>query len=107
MDSAKIYRETLGNLAVAINNHRLPDGRASLRAFCQTYGFNRPHLCQQFKGTARKELSVGVYLRLVAALGLCPQGVNTSEANGMSLRHYLKIDSTIVNRTILNLYSES
>lgn len=107
MDAAKIYRETLGNLAVAINNHKLPDGRASLRAFCQAYGFNRPHLCQQLKGTAKADMSVGVYLRLVAALGLCAPPLNTAEANGMSLRHYLKIDSTTVNRTILNLYSES
>jgi len=107
MDAAKIYRETLGNLAVAISNHKLPNGRASLRAFCQAYGFNRPHLCQQLKGTATKELSVGVYLRLVAALGMCSPPVNSPEVSGMSLRHYLKIDSTIVNRTILNLYSES
>jgi hypothetical protein len=107
MDAAKIYRETLGNLAVAINNHKLPDGRASLRAFCQAYGFNRPHLCQQLKGTAKADMSVGIYLRLVAALGLCSPPLNTPEASGMSLRHYLKIDSTTVNRTILNLYSES
>ncbi len=107
MDAAKIYRETLGNLAIAISNHKLPDGRASLRAFCQVYGFNRPHLCQQLKGTAKADMSVGIYLRLVAALGLCSTPLNTAEANGMSLRQYLKIDSTTVNRTILNLYSES
>jgi hypothetical protein len=103
MNADKIYQETLGNLAIAINNHKCPDDRASLKAFCRAYGFNRPNLCQLLKGTSKHDLSVGLFLRIVAQLGMCSPLTNTPAINTMSLRQYLQVDATTVQRAVMQL----
>lgn len=103
MNTNSIYQKLMETIDVSIANHTCPDGRANLLAFCQTYKFNRPHLCQQLKGTARQDMSLGVFLRLVTTLGLCLPGVNKTEHAHMSLRQYLSINHDAVQRTVLQL----
>jgi hypothetical protein len=106
MDADKIYLETVRNIATAISGHQCPNGRTSLSAFCECYGFNRPNLCQILLGTGH-DMSVGLYLRILVALGqaspTCLPPANTSNTTDISLRHYLRIDYALVSRSILTL----
>jgi hypothetical protein len=106
MDADKIYLATVHNLATAIGSHKCPNGRTSLAAFCECYSFNRPNLCQILLGTGH-DMSIGLYLRILVALGqaepTCLPPTNTTATTDISLRHYLRIDYTLVARSIVNL----
>ena len=66
MEAQEMYTRTIENLRRSIEQHETPSGKTSVKAFAEAYGFSRQNLVEVLGGNA--ELSVGLFMRLEAAL---------------------------------------
>lgn len=99
MDATAIYQTTIAALRRAIEQH--PVGatrRPSVKAFCDQEGFNRSNLTEIFG--ERQEMSVGLFMRLAAALGKSPGREVPTGLDTLSLRTYLGVDSFSVQQAM-------
>jgi hypothetical protein len=105
MNTDKIYQDTMAALTMLVTQHVCPDGSASIRAFCKAYGIGRQNLTACLACSPGQTMSVGVYLRVLVALGLINEGGPSPSGHALrspiSLREYLEIDNTIVTRGLL------
>jgi hypothetical protein len=73
MQSNIIYKRTLDSLRAEIEAHVCPkSGKASMKAFCEEYGINRPNLATVLGD--KSEMSVALFVRICEALGKLVQG---------------------------------
>lgn len=66
MNAQEMYTRTVESLKRSIEQHVVPDGRSSQRAFAEAYGFSRQNL--QLVLAGQQAMSVELFLRLAAAL---------------------------------------
>jgi hypothetical protein len=106
MQSNIIYKRTLDQLRVEIEAHVCPtSGKASMKAFCEEYGINRPNLVTVLGENS--EMSVALFIRVCEALGkLTPGRVmpDAKQLDRISLRGYLAVDYTAIMQTVLGLH---
>jgi hypothetical protein len=107
MDADKIYLETVRNIATAISGHACPNGRTSLSAFCECYGFSRQNLTQLLLGTRGHDMSLGLFLRICYYLNpdkaTCRPPSDTDPRMAISLRHCLGIDFVGLYASVMSL----
>lgn len=107
MEADKIYHETVKNLATAIGGHKCPNGRTSIAAFCESYGFSRQNLTQLLLGTRGHDMSLGLFLRIVyylnPAKASCRPPSDTDPRMAISLRHCLGIDFVGLYASVFSL----
>ncbi len=106
MQTDTIYQRTLNKLRVDIEAHVCPrSGKASVTAFCEEYGFNRPNMVTVLTGN--NDMSIALFVRICEALGTLTPGrvvPNTKQLDRISLRGYLAIDYTAITQTVLALH---
>jgi hypothetical protein len=106
MQSDIIYKRTLDRLRREIEAHVCPkSGKASMKAFCEEYGINRPNLATVLGN--KSEMSVALFVRICEALGQLVQGRvphDVKQLDRISLRGYLAVDYTAVTQTLLTLH---
>ncbi len=109
MQSNIIYQKTLDRLRAEIEAHVCPkSGRASMKAFCEEYGINRPNLATVLGD--KSEMSVALFVRICEALGKLVRGRvprDVKQLDRISLRGYLAVDYTAITQTLLTLHLES
>ena len=108
MQSNIIYKHTLDSLRAEIEAHVCPkSGKASMKAFCEEYGINRPNLATVLGD--KSEMSVALFVRICEALGKLVQGRvphDVKQLDRISLRGYLAVDYTAITQTLLMLHLE-
>ncbi len=108
MQSNTIYKRTLDSLRAEIEAHVCPkSGKASMKAFCEEYGINRPNLATVLGD--KSEMSVALFVRICEALGKLVQGRvphDVKQLDRISLRGYLAVDYTAITQTLLTLHLE-
>lgn len=109
MQSNIIYKRTLDRLRAEIEAHVCPkSGKASMKAFCEEYGINRPNLATVLGD--KSEMSVALFVRICESLGKLVQGRvphDVKQLDRISLRGYLAVDYTAVTQTLLTLHLET
>ncbi len=109
MQSDIIYKRTLDKLRSDIEKHVCPkSGRASIKAFCEEYGFNRPNMVTVLTGN--NDMSIALFVRITEALGRLVPGrivIDAKQLDRVSLRGYLGVDYTAITETILTLHLET
>jgi hypothetical protein len=108
MQSNIIYKHTLDSLRAEIEAHVCPkSGKASMKAFCEEYGINRPNLATVLGD--KSEMSVALFVRICEALGKLVQGRvphDVKQLDRIYLRGYLAVDYTAITQTLLTLHLE-
>ena len=89
-----IYVETIEDLRA-----KLVDHSGSVSKFCDVYEIDKANLYKIFNKTNGQEMSVGLYARIVAALGV--KGLESVTSSSLSLKQYLEIDNNAVLKSIL------
>lgn len=106
MQTDTIYQRTLARLKADIEAHVCPkSGKASIKAFCEEYGINRPNLVTVLNDNS--EMSVALFVRVCEALGkLVPGRImpDAKQLDRISLRGYLAVDYTAITQTVLALH---
>ncbi len=109
MQADIIYKRTLERLRTDIEKHVCPkSGRASIKAFCEEYGFNRPNMVTVLTGN--NDMSIALFVRITEALGKLVPGriaIDAKQLDRISLRGYLGVDYTALTETVLTLHLES
>lgn len=108
MQADLIYQRTLERLRADIQAHVCPNGKATVQAFCDAYGINRPNLVTVLNG--KSEMSVALFVRITEALGkLAPGRVmpDVKQLDRISLRGYLAVDYTAITQTLLTIHLET
>lgn len=93
-----MYSRTIENLRRLISLHKTPLGRASIGAFSESYGFDKSNLIHTLGG--KQEMSVGLFLRLAAALDGKPAPPMPDGVERWSLRTWLQLDSFTVQHAM-------
>lgn len=89
-----IYNETIEDLRAKINSDH-----GSVMKFCTTHGIDRFNLYKVFSGTNGQEMSIGLYARIITAMGV--KGLETATDSSLSLKSYLEIDNNAILKSIL------
>lgn len=89
-----IYKETIEDLHAKINSDH-----GSVMQFCTKHQIDRFNLYKVFNGTNGQEMSVGLYARIITAMGV--QGLETATDSSLSLKSYLEIDNNAILKSIL------
>ncbi len=89
-----IYTETIEDLRAKINSDHV-----SVKKFCDTHEIDRFNLYKVFNGTNGQEMSVGLYARIITAMGV--KGLEAAKDSNLSLKSYLEIDNNAVLKSIL------
>ena len=76
----------------------------SVSKFCMEKNISRQNLSEVFSG--HQDISVGLYLRICASLGVVGQGATMTESN-VSLRDYLSVDHDTVLKSVLSILLEA
>jgi hypothetical protein len=99
-DIETIYRDTIVSLRSAIE---LEFG--SLKAFCDQHGIDKFNLYKVFKQTKGRELSIGMYLKIIDILqhGAPQADEHLYKRTNMSLKDYLAIDNNRVMKSMIFL----
>jgi len=92
--NGEIYKNTLTELRLAIENTY-----PSLLAFAKEHKFDDKNLYKCFNQYGGQDMSVGLFSRIVSALGYAP-AANINNSN-LSLRSYLEIDNNAVFKSIM------
>lgn len=92
--SGTIYTETIEDLRAKIESRY-----GSVSAFCKETSIDRFNLYKIFNGTKGQEMSIGLFSRIMTALGI--SGLEASHASTLSLKQYLEIDNNAVFKSIL------
>ena len=106
MQTDIIYQRTLARLSADIKAHVCPkSGKASIKAFCEEYGINRPNLVTVLND--KSEMSIALFVRVCEALGKLSEGrvmPDVKQLDRISLRGYLAVDYTAITQTVLALH---
>lgn len=89
-----IYKETIEDLRAKIESNY-----GSVSKFCQENEIERFNLYKIFNKTKGKEMSVGLYARIVSAMGV--EGLEQVKSSSLSLKQYLEIDNNAILKSIL------
>jgi hypothetical protein len=92
--NSTIYTETIEDLRAKINSDH-----ESVKSFCDEHLIDRFNLYKVFNGTNGQEMSVGLYARILTALGV--EGLETARDSSLSLKSYLEIDNNAILKSIL------
>lgn len=96
-----MYDITIANLRSSIEQHQVEGRRASVKAFAERYGFSRQNLVEVLGGN--QELSVGLFLRLDAALKGKEAPAIVPGLERWSLRTWLQVDGFAVQQAMYNI----
>lgn len=109
MQTDIIYKRTLDKLRADIEKHICPkSGRASIKAFCEEYGFNRSNMVTVLTGN--NDMSIALFVRINEALGRLIPGriaIDVKQLDRISLRGYLAVDYTAITQILLTLHLET
>lgn len=89
-----IYKETLEDLRAKIECTF-----GSVSKFCKDHEIDRANLYKIFNGTKGQEMSVGLFARIMTALGI--EGLENVTSSSLSLKQYLEIDNNAILKSIL------
>ena len=92
--NSTIYSETIEDLRAKITSDYI-----SVLAFCKAHEIDRFNLYKVFNGTNGQQMSVGLYARILTALGV--EGLETATESSLSLKSYLEIDNNAILKSIL------
>jgi hypothetical protein len=101
MEAHEMYLRTIQNLRRSIEQHPIEGERSSVKAFCNAYGFSRPNLSDILGG--KSELSVGLFMRLSAALSKKPPVATAPALERWSLRTWLEVDTFQVQQAMYDV----
>ena len=88
-----IYKETLEDLRADI------EATGSVSKFCKKNEIDKFNLYKVFNGTNGQEMSVGLFARIMTALG--SEGLEEVTSSQLSLKSYLEIDNNAILKAIL------
>lgn len=107
MDANTIYEQTMDTLTLLVTSHTCPDGNASIRAFAKAYKIGRQNLTAALSKKPGHDMSVGVFMRVCAGLGLGSVNGLTPEGHDMqspiSLRQRMQLNDTAFTRALLEV----
>ena len=89
-----IYRETVEDLRAKIESRF-----GSVSAFCDLHSIDKANLYKIFNRTRGQEMSVGLFARIMTALGV--EGLEAVKSSSLSLKQYLEIDNNAILKSIL------
>lgn len=89
-----IYRETIEDLRAKIESKH-----GSVKNFCEINGIDNFNLYRIFSKNSKREMSVGMFARIVTGLGV--KGLENVERSDLSLKSYLEIDNNAILKSIL------
>ncbi|MCK4500616.1 hypothetical protein KAU11_08960 [Candidatus Babeliales bacterium] len=89
-----IYTETIEDLRAKI----ISDFE-SVSKFCDKNNIDKFNLYKIFNGTKGQEMSVGLYARILSAMGV--NGLEGVKSSSLSLKQYLEIDNNAILKSIL------
>jgi hypothetical protein len=89
-----VYSETVEDLRAKIESKY-----GSVSAFCKEYKIDKFNLYKIFNSTNGQEMSVGLFARIMTALGI--KGLESAQSSALSLKQYLEIDNNAVLKSIL------
>lgn len=89
-----IYRETVEDLRAKIESRY-----GSVSKFADAHGIDKFNLYKIFNKTRGQEMSVGLFARIMTALGV--QGLEGVKSSSLSLKQYLEIDNNAILKSIL------
>lgn len=92
--NSTIYTETIEDLRAKINSDH-----GSVMKFCTKHNIDRFNLYKVFNGTKGQEMSVGLYARIITAMGV--EVLDTATDSSLSLKSYLEIDNNAILKSIL------
>lgn len=89
-----IYVETIEDLRAKIESRY-----GSVKKFCDENDIDKFNLYKIFNGTKGQEMSVGLFARIMTALGV--EGLEAVTSSALSLKAYLEIDNNAIFKSIL------
>lgn len=89
-----IYTETIEDLRAKIESKY-----TSVSKFCKAHDIDQFNLYKVFNKTNGQEISIGLYARIVSALGV--SGLDNVATSNLSLKQYLEIDNNAILKSIL------
>ena len=89
-----IYDETIEDLRAKIESKF-----GSVSDFCKRFEIDRANLYKIFNHTEGREMSVGLFARIMTAFGV--KGLETINSSTLSLKSYLEIDNNAILKSIL------
>jgi hypothetical protein len=89
-----IYTETIEDLRAKIES-----SFGSVSKFCKKHDIDKFNLYKLFSGKSSREMSVGLFARIMTALGA--KGLENVTDSKLSLKQYLEIDNNAVLKSIL------
>lgn len=89
-----IYKETIEDLRAKIESRY-----GSVSKFCNDNGIDKANLYKIFNGTNGQEMSVGLFARIMTAMGVI--GLEAVNSSQLSLKQYLEIDNNAILKSIL------
>jgi len=92
--NSAIYTETIEDLRAKISSDY-----KSVSNFCETHDIDKFNLYKIFNGTKGQEMSVGLFARIMAAMGV--EGLDGVTSSSLSLKQYLEIDNNAILKSIL------
>lgn len=89
-----VYKETVEDLRAKI------EGKYSaVSYFCAEHNIDKYNLYKIFSGNSKNEMSVGLFARIMTALGV--EGLENVTSSSLSLKQYLEIDNNAIYKSIL------
>lgn len=92
--SETIYRETIEDLRTNIEAKYI-----NIHNFCQEHNIDKFNLYRIFSKQNSREMSVGLFARIMTALGV--GGLENVTSSNLSLKQYLEIDNNAIFKSIL------
>jgi hypothetical protein len=92
--SHTIYKETVEDLRAKIESKY-----ESVSVFCEVHDIDKYNLYKIFSKNNKGEMSVGLFARIVTALGV--SGLENVTSSNLSLKQYLEIDNNAIYKSIL------
>lgn len=92
--NSTIYKETVEDLRAKIESTF-----GSVSKFCKEHEIDKFNLYKIFNGTKGQEMSVGLFARIMTALGI--EGLENVTSSSLSLKQYLEIDNNAILKSIL------
>lgn len=97
---------TLDNINTTIYKETVEDLRAKIESkygavshFCAEHNIDKFNLYKIFNGSNGREMSVGLFARIMTALGV--SGLENVTSSNLSLKQYLEIDNNAIFKSIL------
>lgn len=92
--SHTIYRETIEDLRAKIESNY-----EAVSFFCEEFNIDKHNLYKIFSKNTKGEMSVGLFARIMTALGV--SGLENVTSSNLSLKQYLEIDNNAIYKSIL------